>query len=84
VSRPTVAQGLWVILFLAFLIWSGIGPHDYPTWFLEVSPAIVAAGLLWHTRRPFPLTTLSYVLILIHMIILMIGGHYTYAEVQQL
>ena len=80
-SRPTVAQGLWVILFLAFLIWSGIGPHDYPTWFLEVSPAIVAAGLLWHTRRPFPLTTLSYVLILIHMIILMIGGHYTYAEV---
>jgi putative membrane protein len=58
VSRPTVAQGLWIFLFLAFL-----------------------AGLLWHTRRPFPLTTLSYVLILIHMIILMIGGHYTYAEV---
>lgn len=67
--------------FLAVLVWSGIAPHDYPTWFLEVSPALVAAAVLIFTRNSFPLTTLAYVLILIHTIILMVGGHYTYAEV---
>ena len=71
----------WIVIFLAVLIWSGIGPHDYPTWLLEVAPALSAAAILWFTRRRFPLTRLTYVLILIHCIILMIGGHYTYAEV---
>ena len=44
-------------------------------------PALIGAGLLWYTRVSFPLTTMSYVLILVHCIILMVGGHYTYAEV---
>lgn len=68
-------------MFLAVLIWSGITPHDYLTWLLEVSPALIAAAVLVSTRNSFPLTTLVYVLILIHCIILMVGGHYTYAEV---
>jgi len=71
----------WIVIFLAVLIWSGIGPHDYPTWLLEVFPALAAAAVLWFTRERFPLTRLTYVLILIHCIILMVGGHYTYAEV---
>lgn len=66
---------------MGVLIWSAIEPHDYPTWALEVAPAIVAALLLWFTRKCFPLTRLTYVLILIHCIILIVGGHYTYAEV---
>lgn len=74
-------QALWSALFLAVLVWSGIGPHDYPTWFLEVAPAMIAAAVLFCTRTSYPLTTLAYVLILIHAIILMVGGHYTYAEV---
>lgn len=74
-------QSLWIAIFLAVLAWSGINPHDYPTWFLEVSPALIGAGVLWYTRVTFPLTTLTYVLILVHTIILMVGGHYTYAEV---
>ena len=48
---------------------------------LEVAPAIIAAAILWYTRERFPLTRLTYILILIHCIILMIGGHYTYALV---
>ncbi len=44
-------------------------------------PALVGAAVLWTTRDSFPLTSLTYVLILIHCIILMVGGHYTYAEV---
>ncbi|MGE0622087.1 MAG: DUF2238 domain-containing protein [Pseudomonadales bacterium] len=71
----------WIATFLAVLVWSAIEPHDYPTWLLEVSPALIAAAVLLYTRTTFPLTTLTYVLILIHAIILMVGGHYTYAEV---
>jgi putative membrane protein len=74
-------QTSWIVIFLATLIWSGIGPHDYPTWLLEVAPALVAAAVLWFTRERFPLTRLTYILILVHCIILMVGGHYTYAEV---
>ncbi len=48
---------------------------------LEVAPAVAAGVILWLTRHRFPLTTLSYTLVLIHCVILMIGGHYTYAEV---
>ena len=74
-------QTTWIVVFLAVLIWSGIGPHDYPTWLLEVAPALVAATVLWFTRERFPLTRLTYILILIHCIVLIVGGHYTYAEV---
>ena len=71
----------WLIVFLLVLIWSGIAPYDYPTWILEVSPALIGLIILVATRRVFPLTPLLYVLILIHSVILMVGGHYTYAEV---
>ncbi len=71
----------WIAVFLGVLIWSGIGPKDYLTWGLEVSPAVMGGVILWATRERFPLTTLTYVLVLIHCVILMVGGHYTYAEV---
>lgn len=71
----------WIASFLIVLIWSGIAPKDFLTWCLEVFPAIAGAAVLWYTRERFPLTTLVYALILVHCIILMVGGHYTYAEV---
>ena len=71
----------WIVTFLAVLVWSGINPHDYPTWALEVAPALIGAAVLWATRDRFPLTPLVYALILFHSIVLMVGGHYTYAEV---
>ncbi len=71
----------WITIFIAVLVWSGISPKDYPTWGLEVFPAVAGAAVLWFTREKFPLTRLVYALILIHCIILMVGGHYTYAEV---
>jgi putative membrane protein len=72
---------LWLALFLLIFVWSAIRPADTLTWFLEVSPAILALLVLLLTRRLFPLTGLVYTLILVHCIILMVGGHYTYAEV---
>jgi putative membrane protein len=71
----------WMAIFVAVLAWSAIEPHDYPTWWLEVLPALIGAGLIWYTRETFPLTRLVYLLILLHCIVLMVGGHYTYAEV---
>ncbi len=63
------------------LVLSGIGPHDRLTWMLEVMPVIIALPLLASTSLRFPLTPLLYRLIALHALILMIGGHYTYAEV---
>jgi putative membrane protein len=71
----------WIAVFMAVFVWSAIFPKDYPTWVLEVSPAVIGFVVLAVTRRSFPLTPLLYVLILIHCIVLMVGGHYTYAEV---
>ena len=60
---------------------SGIGPHDRTTWWLEVAPILIAVPVLALTARRFPLTPLAYRLIFVHALILMLGGHYTYAEV---
>ncbi len=72
---------MWMSIFLGVLLWSGIEPKDTLTWFLEVLPALIGALVLVSTYRSFKLTSVLYVLILVHCIILMVGGHYTYAEV---
>ena len=72
---------IWLVTFFSVLIWSAIEPADYFTWFLEVVPALAGLVVLGLTEKKFKLTTLTYVLILIHAIILMVGGHYTYANV---
>ncbi len=72
---------IWLSIFFGVLLWSGIEPKDYFTWLLEVAPAIIGLFVMAATYRKFPLTTLLYTLILIHCLILMVGGHYTYAEV---
>ena len=63
------------------LLWSAWHPHDYFTWILEVFPALIGIALLFATHRRFPLTPLLLVLLALHAIILMVGGHYTYAKV---
>ncbi len=68
-------------LFFVALVWSAIRPHDLFTWGLEVFPAVIGAVLLIATRKRFPLTPLLYVLLFIHALILVVGGHYTYALV---
>ena len=71
----------WIVSLLAAFIWSVINPHDYFTWFLEVIPAIVGFAILAFTYNRFKFTPLIYWLIWLHMIVLMVGSHYTYAEV---
>jgi putative membrane protein len=72
---------LWLAVFFLCLGWSGINPKDYPTWILEVLPALIGLVLLAMTYNSFRLTPLLYSLILAHCVVLMVGGHYTYAEV---
>ena len=71
----------WLGVFFAVLAWSAIGPADRVTWWLEVIPALAGFVILVMTRQRFPLTELVYILILVHAVILMVGGHYTYTEV---
>jgi putative membrane protein len=74
-----------LIWFFALLVpafaWSWINPHDRFTWWLEVAPALIGLPLIWAMRRKFPLSTLLLVLIWLHVVILLVGGHYTYALV---
>jgi len=63
------------------LIISGINPADRTTWWLEVFPIFIAVPILLATARRFPLTPIAYRLIFLHALILMVGGHYTYAKV---
>ncbi len=72
---------IWLAIYFPVLIWSAVSPKDQFTWFLEVIPALIGLIVLALTYKKFPLTPLLYTLILIHMVILMVGGHYTYAEV---
>lgn len=72
---------IWIVTYLAVLIWSGINPKDTFTWLLEVFPAIIGGVLMAVTYNRFRLTPILYAFILSHCIVLMIGGHYTYAEV---
>ena len=71
---------LFIVLTVVFL-WSAIAPHDRLTWWLEVFPVLIALPLLVLTYKNLEFTRLVYVLILIHAIILLVGGHYTYAKV---
>jgi putative membrane protein len=68
-------------VFVLVLIWSGIEPYDRFTWYLEVAPVLIAVPLLAYTWNSFRFTDLVYALIAVHAVILMIGGHYTYALV---
>lgn len=70
-----------LIIVGAALVVSGIAPYDRTTWWLEVVPVLIAAPVLVLTARRFPLTRLTYTLLAIHALVLILGGHYTYARV---
>ena len=76
-----IIKYIWLGLFFSVLIWSGINPKDQFTWFLEVLPAIIGVVIMLGTYKQFKLTPILYWFILAHCIVLMVGGHYTYAEV---
>ena len=82
---PRTRAALWPLSLLALgtiaLGVSGWHPHDRPTWLLEVFPALLVVPVLFATWRRFPLTPLLYGLILLHALVLMMGGAYTYARV---
>ncbi len=82
-SGATTRKEPQVLLALvaAALAVSRIGPYDPVTWFLEILPVLIIAPVLVATHRKFPLTPLLYRLLFVHALILILGGHYTYARV---
>lgn len=79
-SLPVAFHLSLLALTVGVLVWSGLAPKDRFTWFLEVMPVLIALPLLLVTGRRFPFTRLAYGLMTAHAVILMVGGHYTYAE----
>lgn len=79
--RSSTEQKLLLLIGAAIFVWSGIKPYDFTTWVLEIFPIVLAVPALFATRNRFPLTPLAYRLIFLHAVILMVGGHYTYARV---
>lgn len=73
----------WIMLvvFFAVLIWSAINPFDFGVWVMEVVPGVIALFLFGLTYRKFRFTDMAYVIIVVHCLILFVGGHYTYARV---
>ena len=71
---------LLTLLGVAFA-WSAIAPFERLTWWLEIFPILIVLPVLFLTYKQFKLTQLAYMLMLVHAVILLIGGHYTYAEV---
>ncbi len=77
---PKLLTTVSALLIIALAV-SAIHPYDLGTWALEVAPVVIALPILWFTTRRFPLTSLLYVLILLHGLVLILGGTYTYARV---
>lgn len=69
------------VLLAPVLAWSWHAPFDRFTWWLEAAPVLVGAPLILGLRKRFPLSTLLLVLLWLHMVVLLVGGHYTYARV---
>ncbi len=80
-AAPALFEGILLVIWAVALAWSAVRPHDYFTWFLEVVPALIGVAVLVFTHRSFRFTPLTYVVILLHCVVLFVGGHYTYAEV---
>lgn len=79
VRRPLPVLLAWAVV--AALALSAWGPRDRTTWFLETVWVLVGLPLIVLTWRRFPLTDLLCVLLAVHAVVLMVGGHYTYAQV---
>jgi putative membrane protein len=75
------SMAVYSAALLLLLTLSALGASEMDTWAMEVAPIVLALPVLWATHRRFPLTPLLYGLIFVHALILMLGGHYTYAKV---
>jgi putative membrane protein len=75
------ALALYSAALIALLALSGYKPFDLATWLMEVAPVAVVLVVLWVSHGRFPLTPLLYALIFLHAVVLMLGGHYSYARV---
>ncbi len=78
--KPVSFKVMLVASLLIVLAWSAVRPYEYFTWFLEVAPVLIALPVLFLTAKRFEFTALVYGLLWVHAVILIIGGHYTYAR----
>ena len=69
-----------LILVIVALVVSVIDPFSRLTWLLETVWVMIGIPVVLLTWRRFPLTTLLCCLLATHALVLIMGGHYTYAR----
>lgn len=79
--KINILYKILAISLAVIFVWSLVEPHDYFTWFMEAFPVLITVPILFVSREKFRLTPLIYMLIFAHMVVLLVGAHYTYAEV---
>lgn len=80
-NNRTAPLACGAVVLVVILAITGLAPFSRETWFMEVLPVIVVLPVLWLTYRRFPLTSVLYLCIFAHAVVLMVGGAYTYARV---
>lgn len=81
-TSPRISWLALATAILALLLaWTGVHAYDRATWAMEVAPVVIVLPVLWATRRRFALTPLLYTLVMLHAVVLILGGLYTYAQV---
>lgn len=78
-SRSTLV--FMLVAIAISLVISGWQPYDRLTWLMEVAPVLIAIPIMWLSYKTFPLTPLLYWCIFFHMLVLIVGGAYSYARV---
>lgn len=79
--KVSVSCRVWLTLYLAALIWSGIAPADRLTWALEAFPAVIGLFAGWYFFRRGAISPLLFWLFLVHAVVLLVGAKYTYEDV---
>ena len=79
-TSTTLPVSLLCLVVMALIV-SAINPYDRMTWWMEIAPVLIVIPILLASWQRFPLTPLLYWLIAIHCLILILGGHDTYARV---
>lgn len=80
-QKKDIKYGIYLLIFVTVTIWSGYKPYEVGLWFLEAGMCLVGVAILLVTYRKFEFTGMTYFFILVHLIILLIGAHYSYARV---
>ena len=80
ITKDRFLHAFLLLSLIAVFVWSLIRPFHLFSWFSAVLPVVVGVPILVLSYNRFRFTNFTYLLMWIHTVILLVGGHYTYAR----